>query len=85
MKFPRLPTPMSTAEARSWIDQVDGVVYHNEESEEVENTWVAVVRTPAGAGRVGKVILAFGESPEEATGAAEAQWDEIWEALSSVH
>ncbi len=76
---------MTSEEATAWIRQVGGVVYHNKESEDAENAWVAVVRTPAAGGKAGKIILAFGETLEDATCAAEAQWDEIWGDLSQVH
>jgi hypothetical protein len=85
MKISMMTPPMSQVEAQDWIDQVGGVVYHNEESDEPENAWVAVVRTPGPGGQAGKIILAFGESPEDATGAAEEQWDEIWDGLSAIH
>ncbi len=76
---------MSSEQAQAWIEQVGGVVFHNKRSDDVENAWVAVVRTPPSNGKTGKIILAFGESMEDATCAAEAQWDEIWGDLSSVH
>jgi len=76
---------MTNQEALCWIDQVDGVVYYNRESGDAASAWVAVVRTPAGSGQAAQLILAFGESLEDAACAAEAQWDEIWEGLSSVH
>ncbi len=76
---------MTNQQALAWIKQVGGVVYHNKKSEEPDNAWVAVVRTPHAGGKPGKLILAFGETLENAAGAAEAQWDEIWSDLSLVH
>ena len=76
---------MTPEQALDWIKQVDGVIYHNREEIDAENTWVAVVRTPAAGPKVGRIILAFGESLEAAAGAAEAQWDQIWDGLSSIH
>ena len=73
---------MTSEQALGWIKQVGGVVYHNKKADEPDNAWVAVVRTPGAVGQAGKLILAFGETLEEATGAAEAQWDTIWSDLS---
>ncbi len=80
------PISMNHHEARAWIKQVGGVVYRNKSDEEAENAWVAVVRTPAAPWTSGKIILAFGQSMQDAACAAEAQWDEIWGSLSQqVH
>ena len=78
-------TPMTPEEALEWIKQVDGVIYHNRHDDDVENAWVAVVRTPPAGAQAGRIILAFGETLESAAGAAEAQWDRIWSAISRVH
>jgi hypothetical protein len=84
-EFAHDPNPMTPEKALEWLKQVDGVIFHNKEEIDLENTWVAVVRTPAAGPKAGRIILAFGESMEEAAGAAEAQWDQIWTGLSSVH
>ena len=72
-------------EALRWLRQVDGTVYHNRNQADDENAYVAVVRTPGANGQVGKIILAFGETVQEAAGAAEQQWDSLWRELSSSH
>ena len=79
--------PVLTTEqaALRWLKQVEGTVYHNRNDADGENAWVAVVRTPAANGRTGKIILAFGESIQEAAGAAESEWNALWSSLSVQH
>ena len=72
-------------DALRWLKQVDGTVYHNRNNADGENTWVAVVRTPAGNGTTGKIILAFGETIQEAASAAESEWNVLWSSLSVQH
>ncbi len=84
-EFAQPPNRMTPEQALDWLKQVDGVIFHNREEIDHENSWVAVVRTPAAGPKAGRIILAFGESLEEAAGAAEAQWEQIWDGLSSVH
>lgn len=71
--------------ALRWLRQVDGTVYHNRNGADGENAWVAVVRTPSANGKVGKIILAFGESIQEAAGAAEEEWNALWSRISAEH
>ncbi len=77
--------PMSEQDALRWLKQVDGTVYHNRQDNSGENAWVAVVRTPGANGKVGKIILAFGESIQEAAGAAEEEWNTLWSGISATH
>ncbi len=76
---------MTSNEALSWLKQVEGTVFHNKYQAEDENAWVAVVRTPGINGQNGKIILAFGETLEIATSAAEREWQQVWERISRVH
>lgn len=76
---------MTEAEALTWLKQVGGVAYHNQRDADGENAWVAVVRTPTANGKNSKIIMAFGESLELATEAAEEQWHQLWTGLSQVH
>ncbi len=46
---------------------------------------MAVVRVPATGARKGKLIVALGGSAEEATTAAEGQWQELWTDISKLH
>lgn len=71
--------------ALRWLRQVDGTVYHNRNDADGENAFVAVVRTPAAQGKTGKIILAFGESIQEAAGAAEQEWTTVWSSISVTH
>ena len=80
---PRILT--SEQAARRWLKQVDGTVYHNPNEMDGDNAWVAVVQTPPANGRLGKLILAFGESVQEAAGAAEAEWNTLWSTISLEH
>lgn len=75
----------SEQDALRWLKQVDGTVYHNRNGTDSDNAWVAVVRTPAANGKTGKIILAFGESIQEAAGAAESEWNTLWSSLSAQH
>ena len=72
-------------DALRWIKQVDGTVYQNRNHADGDNAWVAVVRTPAANGKAGKIILAFGETIQEAAGAAESEWNTLWSTLSAQH
>ena len=46
---------------------------------------VAVVRVPGTGARKGKLIVALGGSAEEATTAAEGQWQILWKDISKLH
>lgn len=79
------PVLTSEQDALRWLRQVGGTAYHNRNDVDGENAWVAVVRTPSAHGKVGKLILAFGESVHEAACAAEAEWTALWSSLSVKH
>ncbi len=84
-EIPEGPILASEHEALRWLRQVEGVVYHNRNDADGDNAWVAVVRTPAASGKTGKIILAFGESIQEAAGAAEEEWNALWTSMSATH
>ncbi len=74
---------MTLEQAVSWLRQVGGELY---QSPGKGNTaWVAVVRTPPLATRRGKLIIALGSSMQEATAAAESQWQKLWQDLDPAH
>jgi len=75
---------MEQAQAKSWLEQVDGLLYRTPQRAERE-VWVAVVRAPRSGARTGKLIVALGDSPAEAAGAARARWQEAWRELSLLH
>ncbi|MFQ5416598.1 MAG: hypothetical protein ACE5FL_06040 [Myxococcota bacterium] len=76
---------MTRDEALDWIQQVDGRLYQNPRKANEHDEWVAVVRTPRAGRRSGTVIVASGNSLQQATTAAERQWSELWRKLSRVH
>jgi hypothetical protein len=46
---------------------------------------VAVVRVPSTGARKAKLIVSLGGSAEEATTAAEGQWQKLWKDISKLH
>ena len=76
---------MKPDEALTWLRQVKGQLYRNKAHASGKQAWVAVVRTPQAGTRKGKLIIALGESMEEATSAAEGQWQRLWERLGRSH
>lgn len=76
---------MKSEEALSWLRQVKGQLYRNRKHASGKQAWVAVVRTPQAGSRKGKLIIALGDSIEEATTAAEGQWQRLWEQLGNSH
>ncbi len=76
---------MTNIEALNWLLQVDGRLFQTKAKSSRPDAWVAVVRVPGtGAGK-GKLIVALGGSAEEATTAAEGQWQELWKDISKLH
>ena len=82
---PEEPAIISEEEALGWLHQVDGSVYQNSQPDDVESAWVAVVQTPAASGRVGNLIIAFGESLTHAASAAAEQWERYWSSIGPIH
>ena len=76
---------MTTEQAMNWLLQVGGELYQSPHTGEGRTAWVAVVRTPRLAERRGKLIIALGATMLEATTAAEAQWQQLWQGLGSLH
>ena len=76
---------MTYDQALTWLLQVDGRLYYANKNERKPDSWVAVVRVPGDGARVGKLIVAMGASAEEATSAAEEQWQTLWGGLSNMH
>ena len=76
---------MSPDEAVAWLRSVRGQLYRNNRHPSGRNTWVAVVRTPREGLRNGKLIVALGETIEEAACAAEGRWRAIWRSLGRPH
>jgi hypothetical protein len=66
---------MTADEAIAWLRQVDGELYRTPRGTGDRAAWVAVVRAPRPA-RASRLIVALGESLEEATSTAARQWRE---------
>ena len=76
---------MTAEQAMNWLLQVGGELYQSPHTEEGRTAWVAVVRTPPASERRGKLIIALGATMLEATAAAEAQWQQLWQGLGGSH
>jgi hypothetical protein len=75
---------MTADEAIAWLRQVDGELYRTPRGGD-RAAWVAVVRTPRAAPRASRLIVALGESLEEATATAARQWREELGASGALH
>ena len=76
---------MTFDEALDWIQQVDGKLFQNPKKANENDEWVAVVRTPGPGHSNGRVIIAAGRTLQQATAAAESQWNDLWEKISRIH
>jgi hypothetical protein len=76
---------MTNIEAMNWLLQVDGRLYQTKAESAKPDAWVAVVRFPGSGAKKSKLIVALGGTAEEATTAAEGQWQELWKDISKLH
>jgi hypothetical protein len=76
---------MTNIEALTWLLQVDGRLFQTKSKSTKPDAWVAVVRVPDTGAKKGKLIIALGGSAEEATTAAEGQWQKLWTDISKLH
>ena len=76
---------MTNIEALNWLLQVDGRLFQTKAKSAKPDAWVGVVRVPGTGARKGKLIVALGGSAEEATTAAEGQWQILWKDISKLH
>ncbi|MFV1978283.1 MAG: hypothetical protein ACC649_02925 [Myxococcota bacterium] len=76
---------MTNVEALTLLLQVDGRLYQTKTKSAKPDAWVAVVRVPGAGAKKGKMIVALGGSAEEATTAAEGQWQKLWTDISKLH
>ena len=74
---------MTADEAIDWLRRVDGELFRTPRG--ARCTWVAVVRAPRGGRQAARLIVALGESPEEATSTAARQWREELGARGALH
>ena len=65
---------MTQEEAVEWLTAVDGQLYKSSLTAGKPESWVAVVRTPSSSRQKAKLIIALGETMQEATAAAIGQW-----------
>jgi len=76
---------MTNIEAMTWLLQVDGRLFQTRAESTKPEAWVAVVRVPGNGAKKSKLIVALGGSAEEATVAAEGQWQKLWTDISRLH
>jgi hypothetical protein len=76
---------VGTEEAIAWLREVEGRLYRSGPDACGRVAWVAVVRTPGQPGARGKLIIALGETLEDAAASAEAQWQKLWRTLGRLH
>ncbi len=76
---------MTLEEATRWLKQVDGRLYRRPRPGEKEDMWVAVVHTPGIGGPHGRLIIALGETVQEAASVAERRWKQFWDGLPTSH
>ena len=77
--------PMTAEEAVAWLREVDGELYRTKPGRSGREAWVAVVRAPRGAPPAPKLIVALGETLQEAATAAADQWREGFRELGPLH
>ena len=76
---------MTQKEAIEWMTAVDGQLYKSSLVENKPESWVAVVHTPQNGTEKAKLIIALGQTLQDAATAAESQWREQWSRLSGTH
>ena len=76
---------MTNIEALTWLLQVDGRLYQTKTKSAKPDAWVAIVQVPGAGAKKGRLIVALGGSAEEATTAAEGQWQKLWTDISKLH
>jgi hypothetical protein len=77
--------PMTADEAIAWLRQVDGELYRTRRSVGARAAWVAVVPAPRADLRPSRLIVALGESLEEAAATAARQWREELTSAGPLH
>lgn len=69
----------------TWLREVEGRLYRSGPDASGRSAWVAVVRTPGRPGARGKLIIALGETLEDAAASAEEQWRKLWREMGPLH
>ena len=78
-------TPMTPEQAVHWLREVDGELYRTRPGRSGREAWVAVVRAPRSDVPAGKLIVALGETLQEAASAAASQWREVFREIGPLH
>lgn len=77
---------MTPEQAVSWLRDVDGELYRTRPGRSGREAWVAVVRSPARATcDAGQLIVALGETLQEAASAAAHQWRDAFQEVGTLH
>jgi len=76
---------MTADEAIAWLRRVDGELYRTRRSVGARAAWVAVVPAPRVDRQRSRLIIALGESLEEAASTAARQWRENFASSGPLH
>jgi hypothetical protein len=80
---------MTAEQAVDWLRCVDGELYRTRPGRSGREAWVAVVRAPRSAPRAGgadrRLIVALGETLQEAASAAAHQWRDSFGDAGALH
>ncbi len=68
---------MTQEEAVEWLTAVNGQLYKSSLTIDKPESWVAVVRTESSTSENAKLIIALGETMQDATSAAISQWRDL--------
>jgi hypothetical protein len=85
----RRPISMTEEQAVSWLRNVDGELYRTKPGRSGREAWVAVVRAPGAPTRSDaardRLIVALGETLQEAASAAAHQWRDAFREVGTIH
>lgn len=85
----RTPAAMTAEQAARWLRDVDGLLYRTKPGRSGREAWVAVVhapRDPTGAGvHAARLIVALGETLQEAASAAAHEWRSAFRETGTLH
>ena len=83
----RSTTAMTAEQAVDWLRDVDGELFRTRPGRGGREAWVAVVRAPRPGARAGnaRLIVALGETLEEATSVAAHRWRDCFRPVGALH
>jgi hypothetical protein len=80
---------MTPEQAVSWLRDVDGELYRTKPGRGGRKAWVAVVRAPrpgtSASPGAGRLIVALGETLQEAASAAARRWRDAFREVGPLH